>query len=142
MAQFLKTKDTDFEKNFQSLLGAKREMSADVRDSVADIIQDVITYGDNALFDLTEKYDRFNARNHGLLISQEEINTAIKQVSDETYRALELAAKRIHNFHTRQLPDNIDYIDETGTRLGQTWKPVSSVGLYVPGGLARDPSSV
>jgi histidinol dehydrogenase len=142
MAQLLETSDIDFEEKFQALLGAKREMSSDVRESVASIIEDVITRGDEALFDLTEKFDRFDALQSGLLVTETEIETAIAQVSDETYQALTVAADRIRAFHAKQLPDNIDYVDDTGTRLGQTWKPVSSVGLYVPGGLASYPSSV
>ncbi|UTW55686.1 histidinol dehydrogenase [Kordiimonas sp. SCSIO 12610] len=142
MAQFLKSKDRDFEQKFKMLLGAKREMSSDVRESVATIIQDVITRGDEALFDLTKKFDRFDARTNGLRVTEAEIDSAVEQVSKETYEALELAAERIRDFHAKQLPNNIDYIDATGTRLGQTWKPVSSVGLYVPGGLASYPSSV
>ena len=142
MAQLLKTTDVDFETKFQALLGAKREMSSDVRESVTAIINDVINRGDEALFDLTEKFDRFDARQIGLLVTKEEIETAIDKVSEETYQALTVAADRIRAFHAKQLPENIDYVDDTGTRLGQTWKPVSSVGLYVPGGLASYPSSV
>ncbi len=142
MAQLLKTGDIDFEEKFLGLLGAKREMSSDVRESVASIIEDVITRGDEALFDLTEKFDRFDARQSGLLVTEAEIETAVAKVSEETYQALTVAADRIRAFHAKQLPNNIDYIDDTGTRLGQTWKPVSSVGLYVPGGLASYPSSV
>jgi histidinol dehydrogenase len=142
MAQFLKSNAIDFEDKFQGLLNAKREMSSDVRDSVSSIINDVIHRGDEALYDLTEKYDRFDARATGLLVQPAEIEEAITKVSEETMAALKLAAERIRAFHAKQLPSNIDYIDETGTRLGQTWNSVSSVGLYVPGGLASYPSSV
>src|SRR5204863_2580954 len=60
----------------------------------------------------------------------------------ETVTALRLAAERIEGFHRRQLPTSIDYVDATGVRLGQRWRPIAAVGLYVPGGTAAYPSSV
>src|SRR6266567_1530967 len=61
---------------------------------------------------------------------------------DETVAALRLAAERIESFHRRQLPASIDYVDAAGVRLGQRWRPIAAVGLYVPGGTASYPSSV
>jgi len=55
---------------------------------------------------------------------------------------LELAAERIRAYHARQLPEDAEWTDETGARLGWRWSPVSAAGLYVPGGLASYPSSV
>jgi histidinol dehydrogenase len=40
------------------------------------------------------------------------------------------------------LPADIDYVDAAGVRLGQRWRPIAAVGLYVPGGTASYPSSV
>src|ERR1700690_1787514 len=40
------------------------------------------------------------------------------------------------------MPQDLDYTDEVGVRLGHRWTPIQSVGLYVPGGLAAYPSSV
>lgn len=142
MAQILNSTSDDFGEKFTALLNAKREQSTDVRDAVADIISDVKTRGDTALCELTEKFDRFDASLRGLKISEQEIETACAQISSETIQALELAAERIRAFHARQLPEDIDYTDEAGVRLGQAWKPVGAVGLYVPGGLASYPSSV
>ncbi len=56
--------------------------------------------------------------------------------------ALELAATRIRAYHEAQLPDDRDYTDEAGVRLGAKWLPVDAAGLYVPGGRAAYPSSL
>ena len=56
--------------------------------------------------------------------------------------ALRLAAERIESFHRRQLPADIDYVDELGIRLAARWRPIAAAGLYVPGGTAAYPSSV
>jgi histidinol dehydrogenase len=55
---------------------------------------------------------------------------------------LAFAAKRIETFHRALLPKDVDFTDSTGTRLGARYRPIDSVGVYVPGGLAAYPSSV
>jgi histidinol dehydrogenase len=142
MAARLKMGAVDFDAKFEALLGAKREMSSDVRDTVAGIISDIQARGDAALFELTAKFDRFDVQATGLRVSEAEIETEVAKVSDETMEALKTAASRIEAFHAKQLPEGIDYTDHTGTRLGQKWTAVEAVGLYVPGGLASYPSSV
>ena len=52
------------------------------------------------------------------------------------------ASERITSFHKKQLPKDCKWKDSTGAELGWFWRPISSVGLYVPGGLASYPSSV
>ncbi|MCK0070750.1 histidinol dehydrogenase [Kordiimonas laminariae] len=138
----LNTKNSDFESAFEALLGMKRESSSDVSDTVRGIIKDVQERGDEALLELTTKFDRFDAAAKGLRITEAEIEAACTQVDVDTMRALEVAADRIKSFHVKQLPENLDYIDEVGVRLGQHWKAVEAAGLYVPGGLASYPSSV
>ncbi|MCV6592795.1 MAG: histidinol dehydrogenase [Silicimonas sp.] len=142
MPHILKTTDADFEAQFQALLGLKREDSADVNQAVAAIIADVRTRGDAAVAELTEKLDQFELTPDTLTFSEEEIAGAEAQVSAEEREALELAAERIRAYHEKQLPQDAEWVDETGAMLGWRWTPVSSAGLYVPGGLASYPSSV
>ena len=65
-----------------------------------------------------------------------------RQVVAEVVAALETAAVRIEAFHTRQLPQDLDYVDDDGIGLGQRWRPIAAAGLYVPGGRAAYPSSL
>lgn len=142
MVQRLKQGSTDFEAAFQALLGAKRESSSDVSEIVRGIIEDVATRGDEAVIELTTKFDRFDAGAKGLRITESEIIEACEQIDSATMEALETAADRIRAFHARQMPEDLDYVDEVGVRLGQNWKAVEAAGLYVPGGTASYPSSV
>lgn len=142
MAQTLNAAAPGFETAFDALLGAKRETSTDVRDIVTGIIADVQERGDDALYDLTSRFDRFDARIKGLLVTPDEVDAACAKVDAETMAALELAANRIRAFHERQIPADLDYEDEAGVRLGQNWLAVEGAGLYVPGGTASYPSSV
>ncbi len=142
MVARLNNQDTEFEQQFQTLLNAKRESAADVNEAVSEIIKNVRSNGDKALFELTERFDKQDLRASGLAITNEEIEAAIKNVAPETMKALELAAERIESHHKKQKPDNQRYTDELGVELGYRWSPVSAAGLYVPGGTASYPSSV
>ncbi|KIC10843.1 histidinol dehydrogenase [Leisingera sp. ANG-M1] len=142
MPQFLNTADSDFEQAFTTLLGAKREDSPDVDAIVAGIIDDVRSRGDAALVELTAKFDRLELDATQLRFTDAEVDAAIATVSAEERAALELAAERIRAYHTRQMPEDAQWTDESGATLGWRWSAVSAAGLYVPGGLASYPSSV
>ena len=142
MARILNSTDADFREAFTALLEAKREEEADVADIVSDIIRDVRTRGDEALYELTERFDRFDVRDTGLAVSPEEVEKAKARVPAEVLEALRLAADRIRAYHERQLPADETYVDDIGVELGHRWTPVDAAGLYVPGGLAAYPSSV
>ncbi len=142
MVARLNNQDNEFEQQFQTLLNAKRESAADVNEAVSEIIKNVRSNGDEALYELTERFDKQDLRASGLAITNEEIEAAIKDVAPETMKALELAAERIESHHKKQKPDNQRYTDELGVELGYRWGPVSAAGLYVPGGTASYPSSV
>jgi histidinol dehydrogenase len=142
MPRTLSTGDPGFEAAFRALLTAKRESAADVDDTVAAIIEAVALRGDEALVGYTNRFDRVRLSPERLRLSSDEIAAGAALVPPETAAALRLAAERIESFHRRQLPAGIDYVDGAGVRLGQRWRPIAAVGLYVPGGTAAYPSSV
>jgi histidinol dehydrogenase len=142
MAAWLKTADPDFEDRFKLLLGLKREQAADVNAAVAAIIARVRAEGDAALIELTRQFDDLDLGKVGLMVTAAEIEAAHEDVDKTTREALELAHDRILEHHKRQLPKNDLYRDRLGVELGTRWTPVSSAGLYVPGGTASYPSSV
>jgi histidinol dehydrogenase len=142
MALWLKSADPDFEVRFKALLALKREQAADVNDQVAAIIARVRAEGDEALIDLTKTYDGLDLAKAGIKITPAEIAAARAKVDAKTLAALKLAHDRILDHHRRQLPKDDRYKDRQGVELGHRWTPISSVGLYVPGGTASYPSSV
>lgn len=142
MPVFLNTADASFEAAFQTLLGQKREEAEDVDQAVAQIIADVRTRGDQAVIDLTARFDRLSLTPETLAFTAAEIDAEVARVSPEDRAALELAADRIHAYHSRQKPQDESWTDSAGAMLGWRWTPVSAAGLYVPGGLASYPSSV
>jgi len=139
MAARLATADSDFATRFAELLAMKRETAADVDAAVGAIIEDVRQRGDVALAEYTARFDRSSLP---LRVTRDEIAAAAKRCDEATLGALRLAAERIENYHRRQLPEDQEWTDAAGVRLGARWRAVASSGLYVPGGTAAYPSSV
>ncbi len=131
-----------FEADFTALLNSKRETDADVDATVAEIIAEVRAQGDAALLDYTRRFDRLTLTAETLRIPEAELAAAAAACEPETIAALELAAERIADYHRRQKPEDMDYRDAAGVRLGHRWTAVEAAGLYVPGGTAAYPSSV
>lgn len=142
MVQILHQSSANFENEFRKFLDSKREVSQSVDDTVRDIIKMVREQGDQALIDLSAKFDRVDLKEKGLKISENEIDKAMKHVSSKTLDALKLAHDRIVVYHQKQLPKDERFVDPLGVELGWRWTAVQSVGLYVPGGTASYPSSV
>ena len=138
----LDSRDPGFEDAFKDLLGAKRESDADVNDVVTAILADVRARGDAAVLDYTKRFDRFDLTAGTMAITPEEVDAARGQCTPETLSALATAAGRIRAFHEKQLPEDLDFTDAAGLRLGYRWQAVEAAGLYVPGGTAAYPSSV
>jgi histidinol dehydrogenase len=134
--------EPDFADKFDALLLTKREISEDVDQTVAAIIDDVRARGDAAVIDYSRRFDRVDLDALGIQVTPEEIAAARAACDPETLAALTLARDRIESHHRRQAPQDELYVDEIGVELGHRWTPIDSVGLYVPGGTAAYPSSV
>lgn len=139
----LSTFDPDFEQRFARLVDARREADNDVTGVVQDILRTVRTGGDDALVQYTQRFDDYSLIDDAdWIITADRCAEAYEQLKPELRDALELAAARIHAYHEAQLPQNRDYTDDAGVRLGAIWRPVDAAGLYVPGGRAAYPSSL
>ncbi len=109
--------------------------------TVAEIVGRVREEGDNALFDYSMKFDKFELTADNIRVSSEEIEAAAA-ADPEFYKILERSAANIREFHEKQ--KRISWMDmkEDGSILGQKFTPIDIVGVYVPGGRAPLPSSV
>jgi histidinol dehydrogenase len=130
---------------FDALLSRLRRRGeadlARVEPAVREILEAVRTEGDPALARLVE---RFEARSPTRFLVRDYGGAAALESLDPTVRAaLELAAARIRRFHERQREGLFGFeYEEQGVRLGSRVRPLERVGVYVPGGKARYPSSV
>ena len=142
MAVFLEADAPDFEAQFVALLNAKRESSVDVDDAAAAIIADVRARGDAALAEYSLRFDRVDLARKPIRISAAEVDAAVAASDPSAVETLEFAYARVFAYHRRQAPDDVSFVDSLGVELGWRWRPIQSVGLYVPGGAASYPSSV
>ena len=138
----LDSRSPDFEARFRGFLATKREAAQDVEDVVRVILADVVDRGDDALIELTRKFDRLDVTKAGLRVSAAEIDAAEKVCGRAALDALSLARDRIEAYHQKQKPQDAHFTDALGVELGARWTPIEAVGLYVPGGTAAYPSSV
>ncbi|MBT4922296.1 MAG: histidinol dehydrogenase [Rickettsiales bacterium] len=125
---------------FMSRKSFDNAFDPELQNTVASIIKDVKTNGDAAIIKYTKKFD--NADNSNIKFSPDEINESYDKTDPKVIKALEHAYNRVCNYHSKQLPSNHIYTDDSGTKLGWNWHPLDSAGLYVPGGLASYPSTV
>ena len=142
MATRLDHNDRGFEAAFQALLETKRGTPPDVDDVVRKILAAVREEGDAAVIRYTKEFDGFDLTADTMAVGADEIAGAKEKTPPDVIEALELAAGRITDYHSRQVPEDLDYTDDAGIRLGARWTPIAAAGLYVPGGTAAYPSSV
>lgn len=109
-------------------------------DIVLDIIQNVRTNGDSAVYEYSKQFDKVNL--DSLIVSQNEITEATKLVSDEFITAMKQAAENIQTFHEKQVEQSWYFNKPNGIMLGQQVTAIDRVGIYVPGGKAAYPSTV
>ncbi|NPB05946.1 MAG: histidinol dehydrogenase [Aquificae bacterium] len=118
-------------------------LAEEYEETVKEIIKAVRERGDEALLEFTRRFDRLEvSRPEELRVPYRELKKAYESVPSELREALEVAAARIRKFHERQLENSFFTYEESGTILGQKVVPLERVGVYVPGGKARYPSTV
>ena len=118
----------------------KSGQQKEVQERVESILTAVRERGDAALCEFTERFDGF--RPDPVAVPQQQLEQAWKDLPDNLRDALELAHRRISEFHQRQRPQDIRMEGAHGEQLGRRWRPVQRAGLYVPGGRAAYPSTV
>jgi histidinol dehydrogenase len=105
------------------------------------IIDDVIKRGDKAVLESTARFDGVKLRK--LQVTNEEVNNAYKFVTKKQLDSLKIIKKRL-TLNENKLLRNLSKVVTTsnGIRLARVIKPLDSVGCYIPGGMARYPSTV
>ena len=119
-----------------------RSPSPEMEAAVRAILEGVRQRGDSALFEYAEQFDRVHLDVNTVRVSEREMESARQSLDPAVCEALALAAERIQAFHRRQHRESWFYQEEGIGLLGQLVRPLSRVGLYVPGGSAAYPSTV
>lgn len=110
------------------------ESIADLQNTVLDIFKEIKQKGDVAIEKYTYFFDGVEIAN--TLVSDSEIQEAIKLVSPELKQAIEVAKNNIDKFHSAQKTEKIEIETTIGVKCWQEKRPIQKVGLYIPGGSA------
>ena len=134
-----------FNKNFYNQLQIKIDnrnslSSKSIQEDVKKIIYDVKKNGDKSLIKYAAKFDKVKINKKDLTLDLSKIKIQSK-IDPKIFSSFKKAIKNISSFHKKQLPKNIVF-KNNDTILKSEWKPIDSVGLYVPGGKAFYPSSL
>ncbi|MXV15142.1 histidinol dehydrogenase [Hufsiella ginkgonis] len=111
----------------------------EIRERVQDIIENVKSHGDAALFSYAERFDGVLLRE--LFIGKEEIQALAATIGPEQKQALEIAYRNIHAFHKGQLQQEEPVETMPGVTCWREIRAIERVGLYIPGGTAVLPST-
>jgi sulfopropanediol 3-dehydrogenase len=114
--------------------GAIKAADAKVRETVETILADIDARKDQAVKDLSKKFDNWSPKDFRL--SPQEIEAAIAQVPKRDLEDIKFAQAQVRNFAQKQRETMHDLEVETlpGVVLGHRHIPVNSIGCYVPGG--------
>ena len=141
--KIINTNDSNFKQEFENILARAKSDIKGVSSIVMNIIDEIVTDGNEALKKHISKFDKWEVgADENLLIPQSEMKKAYENIDDKLRSALHTAYDRIKAYHEKQLPKSWLDFEPNGTILGQKVTPVDRAGLYIPGGKAAYPSSL
>ena len=126
----------------EALLGRSPAGYSEYEETVRQIIEDVRARGDEAVFELEEKFDRCRLDRDSIRVSRQEIEEAYGKLDPAFVEVIRRSAANIRAYHEKQVTQSWITTSEDGTILGQKVTPIETSGCYVPGGRAVYPSSV
>ncbi len=128
---FLFIASDEYERKIESLRHRMFSSFMDLSHTVSGILKEVKNNGDDALIDITARYDDMILDKRELRISDQEIESAFADVESEYIDALHEAIENIYYFHEKQL--HTSWLSErNGVILGHRISPLEKVGIYVP----------
>lgn len=121
-------------KQWAELLARPSFDNSSLMDTVRAVLDDIKTNGDIAVREYEQKFDKVNLSS--LLVTEQEIDEAEKQISQELKSAINVAKGNIVKFHSAQNQELPSIETMPGVKCWQKAIPIEKVGLYIPGGTA------
>lgn len=128
------------EEEISSLTQRNIDQKQEIRTATEEILKEVSLRGDEALYELSSRFDQVELDT--LTLDQDDIEGAAYSVPRERQRALEIAFQNIHRFHSTQNRRERKIETVPGVECWREIRPIDKVGLYVPGGSAVLPSTL
>lgn len=127
---------------FRKLTERSQLDRSDVLDKVNSVIQNIRAKGDSAVFEYTKLFDGVEINEGSFRVSDEEMEKACEAVDPKLLEVIRKSKRNIEDFHEKQKENSWITTGEDGVILGQVFRPLEIVGIYVPGGTAALASSV
>ena len=126
----------------ENMLKRSPSQYGDYENKVKDILQNVQTRGDEAVFEYTKAFDHVELNESSVRVTPEEIQEACRLVDQKLLAVIRKALINTRSSVEKQKRNSWFDSSEKGTLLGQKITPLATAGVYVPGGKAAYPSSV
>ena len=117
---------------WSALMTRAAESTAQLEQTVAEIIAQVRERGDEALREYASRFDGVELSD--LRVSETEIAEAEQRVDEALKQAIAVAAGNIERFHAAQTMQPVEVSTMPGVECVQRAVPITNVGLYIPGG--------
>ena len=140
MIRILARQDPGFDACVRALVDRAATVPESIETAAREVIRAVKAHGDDAIRELTMRFEKRDLK--ALEIPPSEWHGAVEQIDPAVRRALEHATARVRAFHEHERYASFEIKETSGVRVGLRVAPLARVGLYVPGGKARYPSSV
>ncbi|GKH33600.1 histidinol dehydrogenase [Muricomes sp. OA1] len=121
---------------FNHLLKRRSSIPEEVETTVREVLKDVKTRGDEALYEYMKKFDHVDMNEIGLFVTEEEFADAREKVSEEFKESVKRACDNLMRFHKKQLPVSFSETYQDGAVLERRYTPINSLAINVPGNMA------
>jgi len=128
--------DKDFAAKLRTLSANASLFDAEIETRTKAILQDVLTRGDAAVLELTEKFDGAKLTADQLAVTQAELFNASLSADDSLRAAVAEAEKNIASFAKKSLRKGWQSKNSHGAAVGEKFDAFQRVGVYIPGGTA------
>ena len=132
----------NFLKKLDEILSIRKNKQIKSSKSVKKILDTVKKQGDIALLKYEKKFSKIKIKSKKIIFSKTEIDKISNQVNNRLKKSIDIAFKRIKQFHSKQKYSTFKYFDEYKNQLSYKYSPIETIGVYVPGGTASYPSTV
>ena len=142
MLKFINYNKKSSLKNLENILNKRKLNQKNKTSIVKKIVFDVKKNGDKAVLKYEKKFSKIKTKKISIIFSKEEISQISNQTSKTIKKSIDLAYKRIKQFHNKQKFLSFTLKDVYKNELSYKYSSIESVGVYVPGGTASYPSTV
>ena len=117
------------------------ETSSKIDADVKSIIADIKKYGNEKIIQYAKDFDNITLKIDDIKLQNLKKFYSFDNLNKDTVESFRLAIKNVTKFHEKQFPQDYE-VENMNAKMKSIWKPIDSVGLYVPGGNAVYPSSL